>query len=342
MLPTPLTRFDSDRFDQILPQFSQAVAHTSHPRYSTVRGLLNHIRNSGIQTKQLTEIVYDLCTFVCKNYSTLKYRKSTLLLCLEIGFRHLDHPGQWIEAKLVHTEYHRKLAEIVFGEKDAEAIADLICAWASLSHSHDPYISLQICTRYLTGLGNIYQSSPRLRKCVISVIQLSTDQPPEQAGVVEFVGLLNDLQLCENDKADRLGWLKVLLDTIQSSAEPQGLSHSYWELLLEYAAYWADRPGLRTYNPDVMVALEGSKEWDKLGCWIGVVWMMWPPGGGVTTEEELKQVMLSLSQQKPEAIQELKRQMEQMDSKWSWVNIPESFQQICKQAHDNTAQQSGL
>ena len=339
-----LTHFSSDRFDQILPQFSQAIAqaiHNSHPNCNQVRGLVNHIRNSGIQTMQLTEMVYELCSLVCKNYSALRYRKSTLLLCLKIGFRHLDHPEQLIEAKLVHTEHHQKLAEIVFGEKDAEAIADLLCAWTSLSHSHGPYTSLQICTRYLTGLGNLHQSSPRLRKCIISVIQLSANQPLEQTEVTKFVGLLNDLQLCKNDHGDSLGWLKVLLDTIQSSAEPQGLSHPYWELLLEYAAHWADRPGLRTYNPDVMVALEGSEEWDKLKCWIGVVWMMWPPGGGMTTEEELKHVMVSLSQQKPEAIQELEKQMERWIG-WGWVDIPKSFQQICKQAHDNTAQQFGL
>ena len=90
-----------------------------------------------------------------------------------------------------------------------------------------------------------------------------------------------------------------------------------------------------------MVTLEGSKEWDKLKCWIGVVWMMWPPEGEETTEEELKHVMFLLSQKKPDAIQELEKQMEQWSGEWPWVSIPKSLQQICKQACENTAQQSG-
>ena len=345
VLPAPLTYFSSDRFDQILPQFSQAVTQaicTSHSSCSRVQGLLNHIRNSGIRTKQLTEMVYGLCSLVCENYSVLENRKSTLLLCLDIGFRHLDPEVHWIQAELVHTEHHQKLAEIVFGEKDGEAIADLIHAWTSRSGSHKPYPSLQICTQYLTGLGHLYQSSPRLRKCVIYVVQCIGNQPLEQVGVAGFVGLLNDLQICEDDIGYGLESLRILLDTIHCSVEPQHLSHSYWEYLLNCAAYWADRPGLRTYNPHVMVTLEGCKEWDKLKCWIGVVWMMWPPGGGETTEEELRNIMLSLSHQKPDAIQELEKQMEQLSSRWRWVNIPKSFQQICKQACDNIPQQSAL
>jgi hypothetical protein len=342
----PLTYFSSDRFDQILSQFSKATAHaihTSNPNCNQIRGLVGHIQYSGIRTKQLTEMMYELCSLVCKNYSTLKYRKSTLLLCLEIGFWHLDHTERQIGAKLVHTEHHQKLAEIVFGQKDAEAIADLLHAWTSYSHPHEPYPSLQICTRYLTGLGNLYQSSPRLRKCAISVIQLSAGRTPEQAGVEGFVGLLNDLQISVDDVSGSLEWLNILLDAIQGSAEPQHLSHSYWELLLEYTAYWADRlRPRRTYNPHVLVTLESSKEWNKLKYWIGVVWMLWPPEGGRTREEDLKHTMFSLSQQKPEAIQELETQMEGLSRKWTWVDIPESFQQICKQAHGDVAQQSAL
>ena len=342
--PTHLTHSASDRFDQILPQFSQAITqafYTSHSSCSQVQYLLNHIRNSGIRTKQLTEMVYELCSLVCEGHSALEYRKSTILLCLEIGFRHLNQTEEWIEAELFHTEHHQKLAEIVIGEKDAEAIADLIYAWSSRSNSHEPYPSLQIYTGYLTGLGNLYQSSPRLRKCAIYVVQLIVDQPLEQLEIVEFVGLLNDVQIHRGGIHNPFHWLRTLLHIIQCSAEPQCLSHSYWELLLEYAANWPDDPIPESYNPDVMVTLEGSKEWDKLKCWIGVVWIKWLPGGGVTTEEELGQVMLSLSQQKPEAIQELGKQMEQF-SKIPWVKIPESFHWICEQTYNNIAQQSAL
>ena len=287
-------------------------------------------------------MVYDLCSLVCKNYSALIFRKSTLLFCLEIGFRHLDYTQQWIEAKLVHTEHRQKLAEIVFDARDGEAIADLIQAWTSRSSSHGPYPSLQICATYLTGLGDLYQSSPRLRKCVISMVKLIADQPLEQAEAEGFVRLLNDLQMCEDMDYRQLEWLIILLNIVQCSAEPQYLSHSYWKSLLNHAAFWVGEPGLKTYNPYVMVTLEESEEWDKLKCWIGVVWIMWPPGGGDTTEEELKCVMLSLSQKKPDAIQDLEGQMEQLSNRWIWFEIPKPFQQICKEVYDSMAQQPAL
>ena len=287
-------------------------------------------------------MVYELCSLVCKNYSALKYQKSTLLLSLEIGFRHLNPKAKQIEAELIHTEHHQKLAEVVFDEGDSEAIADLLCAWTSHSGSHQPYPSLQKCVKHLIGLHHSYQSSARLRQCVIVTIGHIGYELFEQAGVVGLAGFLNNLQICEDDMGYRREWLETLLDTIQCSAEPQYLSYPCWELLLEHATYWSDEPGLRSYNPHVTVALAGSKEWDKLRCWIGVVWMMWPPGGGVTTEEELKHVMLSLSHQKPDAIQELEKQIEKLDKEWSWVKIPESFQQICKQAYDNAVQQPAL
>lgn len=160
--------------------------------------------------------------------------------------------------------------------------------------------------------------------------------------MVEFVGLLNDLQICENDINYGFEWLKILLSTIQCSVEPQSLSHSYWELLLKFAVHWSGRPIFRAHDSHVVMALDSCKEWDKLKCWIGIIWMIWPPEGGETGEEDLKHIMLSLSHQKPGAIQELEKQMEQWSSEWPWVNISESFQQICQQIYDNTAQRSVL
>lgn len=106
---------------------------------------------------------------------------------------------------------------------------------------------------------------------------------------------------------------------------------------MELVAYYSDELRDITYIPHIMLSLEDKQEWDKLECWITIVWMVWPPESGGTKEEDLKHVMLLLFYQQPGALQKLEEQME----KWSW-EIPESFQQICKQAHDEVAQQVTL
>ena len=66
-------------------------------------------------------------------------------------------------------------------------------------------------------------------------------------------------------------------------------------------------------------------------------WMVWPPGAGGITEEDLDRLMLSLFRQRPGAFRKLEQWME----RWSQSNnkdIPESFQQICKQAQEAVQQ----
>jgi len=52
--------------------------------------------------------------------------------------------------------------------------------------------------------------------------------------------------------------------------------------------------------------------------------------------------MFSLFHQRPGALQELEEEMEQWSKEYSWVQIPDSFKQICKKAHDKGAQQAIL
>ena len=84
-----------------------------------------------------------------------------------------------------------------------------------------------------------------------------------------------------------------------------------------------------------MVSLENAEAWDKLMCWVAVVWMVWPPGDGQTTEEDLEHAMLSLLHQKSDSIQELEGKI----SRWGSGRI-ESFQRIservCEQAQQAT------
>ena len=313
--------------------------YTPSPNFGQLRVLQNHIQNSGMRTKQLTEMAYEWCSLACSNLSVMEDRGYPFLLSLEIGFRHLDPTTQWIEAKLTHREHHWKLATIVFRSGDGEAIADLLHAWTSESDSHAPYSSLKMCAEHLIGLHDLQPFSPRLRQHIINTIELIGYQPFEQAGTDGFIGLLNTLDVHYSDIHYSYTWAKLLLDVIQSPATIQHLSNLYWEWLAYLAVRWSSELASQTtYNPHTIASLEGSGEWDKLKCWLYVVWTVWPPGDQAT-KESLEHVMFSLSCQQPGAIQELEEQLDEYDRQWSWITVPESFQQICKKIQ---AQQTTL
>jgi hypothetical protein len=283
-----------------------------------------------MRTKQLTEMAYEWCSLACSNLSVTNEGTILSSCLLNLVFATLTPKGSEIEAKLTHREHHQKLATIIFRSEDGEAIADLLHAWTSESSSHTPYSSLKICAEHLIGLHNLQPFSPRLRHLTINAIKLIGYQPFEQAGIDGFIGLLNILDVSVEDAGYNYIWAKLLLDVIQSSGKIQDLSHSYWEQFVNLACYWApELAESTTYNPHTMASLEGDGEWDKLECWLCVVWMMWSPEGGKTTEEDLEHVMFSLSSQRPGAIQEFKRKLEK-NEEWRGASIPGSFQQICK------------
>jgi len=164
----------------------------------------------------------------------------------------------------------------------------------------------------------------------------------EQVGVEGFVRLLNDLEVCEEDMDTRHVWADLILDTIQSSEGIQHLSHSYWELLVKLIVHWGWGYQLRAgmYNPHIIISLQDAKEWDKLKCWICIVWIVWPEDS--ETQDDLEHVMLSLFHQQPAALQKLEEWMKQWSQVHWWHKIPNSFQQICKQGHDKVTQQNTL
>ena len=276
----------------------------------------------------------------CSNLPIIKHRDYPFLLSLEIGFRHFDPKTLQIEAELIYGEHNQELAIIVFKSKDGEAIADLLHAWTSESSSHAPYSSLKVCAEHLIGLHNLQPFSPRLQHHIITTVELIGYQPFEQVGLGRFIELLNILDVQVEDIRSSYKWAKLLLDVIQSPAQIQHLSHSYWEWLIRLAAFWS--PELAdgtTYNPHTIGSLGDNGEWDRLKCWLCVVWMVWPPKSDQTIED-LEHVMLSLCHQRPGAIQELEENLEKYS--WPWTGIPESFQQICKKVHNEAAQQATL
>jgi len=98
----------------------------------------------------------------------------------------------------------------------------------------------------------------------------------------------------------------------------------------------SEAPWLRgdlAYSPQTTILLTEAQEWSKLECWMGTVWMVRPPGTGAITEEDLGYPMLLLFHRRSGAARKLKQWVEQRSQKCG-EDIPESFQEICKHAHE--------
>jgi hypothetical protein len=318
----------SDQLERILSQFSQAITsatHPSHPQFEYLPQVLLELTELRNRPSNFTVMAYEWCSNLCRNCSSLADREELLPLSLEIGFRHLDHQYQWISAELAHTKYHKQMVDIVFHSRDEEFIADLLHAWTSTSESHGPHPSLSTCARHLVCLQ---PTSERLRRLVIRSIELIGYKEFEGVGLEQFVELLDDLNVGVEDVEDREQWALLLLNVIHSSEGIQGLSHQYWELFWELTISCSWRLGGYIWSSHITAFLKDSQEWDKLECWIGVIWMVWPPGTGGTIED-IEHAMLSLFCQRPGAIQKLKQRMEHW-GKENDYQVPESFQRICE------------
>jgi len=306
----------------------------------------------------LTAMVYNWCSVIYEKRERLQDWNS-LLVCLEIGFRHLDFRTECIGIVLTHTKHHQGLVDVVFKSQESEPIADLLHAWTANHKYHRPAQGLlDFCPAHLIGLRNLVPFSPRLRRLIIRSVELIGYKGFEGAGVEGFIGLLNHLHVAVEDMDDKYNWGKLLLDTIQSSEGIQHLFHWYWELLVELAALeyplestfmdlFMERgapSGSRRLSLDlahslqIITSLTEAKEWSKLECWVGIVWMLLPeeldPGEG-----DLGHSMTLLFRQRPEAAQKLEQWMEQW-SQGAHKDVPESFKQAHERAH-GAAQRDG-
>lgn len=283
----------------------------------------------------LTEMAYAWCAMVWESYGNWG---GLCTFPLEIGFRHLDPHDRWIRADLTHMAYHQELVEAVFESHDGEVIADFLQALTMKDSSGNPArTSLGICTRYITHLhDNIgLPFSPRLRRLVIRSIALTGYEGFEEVGSRECIELLNRLRIGVEDMDWPNEWTSILLKAIQSSEGVPRLAVHSWELLAEltteYSRTLEDRT---TYSPLVTASLLDAKEWDKLECWIGVLWMAWPSETNDMTGD-LRHAADTLFGQRPGAVQKLSRWMERW-SEDTGKAIPTSFQRLREEMQLNT------
>ena len=304
--------------------------------------MLARFCNLEMRNDHLTEVAYKWCSMVCESQSSLENREELLLLSLEIGFRHISPKDSWIEARLTHMESHQKMVDIVFQSGESEAIADLLCSWTSRSALHNPHPSLKTCAQYLVGLSHLQPFSPRLQQAIITSIGLIDHKEFEQVGMEGIIGLLNGLYVHLDNISNIYEWTGLLLSIVQSPEGIQYASHQYWELLVELVGFSPWGLECNTCGPHIMKSLEDAKEWEKLECYMGIVWIKWSMGKideELETDEELEHITLSLFQQRPGAIQRLEHWVGEV-SPHSARQRSKSFQQMFDEVYLNGGQQS--
>ena len=282
----------------------------------------------------LTQMTYKWCSMICENRESFEDWGRLVLVCLEIGFRHLDSTPWYIGFHLTHTEHHRALVDVVFESRESEVIVDLLHAWTTgCIYSEHPDELLSSCAGHLVGLHHLVPFSLRLRRLVIRSVEHIGYKGFEGVGVERFIELLNHLHVTVKDMDSGARWADILLETFQTPKGAQRLSDQYLELLVELtiSISWNWRHP-QAYSPQITKFLVEAQEWSKLEYWIGIVWMTWPSRTGGETEEGLDDSTLLLFRQRPEAVQKLEQWMERRYK--TYGNIPEPFKQICKQAHE--------
>ena len=359
--------FTSDHMMEILNRLSKAILSAisgTHTQRESILHVLCDLIKLDTYPKYLTMMAYDWCSAICENRQNLRNWETLLLISLEIGFRRLDI--QDLFARLTHTEHHLEMVNVVFKSRESETIADLLHAWtAEGSENARAGTLVGVYAGSLVGLHDLVPFSSRLRRFVIRSVGLFGYKGFEGVGVGVggFIELLDHLHVTIEDMDGKSLWVRLLLDTLQSSEGAQRLSHWYWELLAELAVSESQWPrSVIAYSPQITTFLTKAQEWSKLECWMGTVWMLWAPETAGTlmvwpprptaigiAEKDLENSTLLLFRQRPDAVRKLERWLKQWSQKrgegipgWAEQNrgedIPELFQRICKKAREAARQ----
>ena len=325
--------FASDRLEQVLDQVTKTITsalNTPHLRDRVVGEALLYLARLENHSGELAEIAYGWCAAIWENRQAYDYWETLLSLSLEVGFRRVD-PRARID--LVLTEPHRQLAGSVFKSNRNEPIEDLLFALNQSALGEPAVKSLGSFNRYILELHNsTVPFSPRLRQLVLESVALIGYERFDVEGDC-FFGFFNHLSAVVEVADVPINLFSTFLEVAQSYGGHRDLAIQSWELLANLTAERSRRSYFR-YDPYVISSLLGAKEWEKLECWMGVFWMLWPPEIS-NAPGDLKSPMESLFRARPGAIRKLAEWMGRSCESRK-VDVPESFKRICEQARQAT------
>ena len=312
---------------------TSALNAPGHPRYELIHDTILCL--TGVEGRPLSYegTAYEWCAVIWENSQSYKDWEG-LFLSLEFGFRHHDPHRCRVSFDLPHTENHREFTKAVFKSNRHEAIEDLLCALVMHCSGEPAIKSFGFCKWYIVDLLNgsvTAPISPRLLQLIIRSIGLIGYRGFEEVRPGQTVELLNHLRIGVGDIPWPSSLTSMLMEAIKSAKAPQSLAIQVWESLARSAIFRSRTlMSVTTYDPHVTDFLLDAQEWEKLECWLGIVWMTWLSETDDVTEE-VKHATNLLFRQKPAAVQKHTQWMEE----WSGLEkkpIPGTFQQICEQA----------
>lgn len=338
------TSFGGDHLESILSHLSQAVidvAFYSHPRHWLLSDIFASLTKWTSPPAHLTQHAYQWCSAICEKNEDLSVCGDLLTLALRLGFRRADVRVDWMRYPLVHTTYHGRMIDIVFSTKDPDVIADALCAWtlSDILQLHFP--SLGACVDRFADLADM-EIPPRLRRMVIRSIESLGH--PEFDGIAGLVPLLNRLEVEAHEIEWGSRWTRFLLSVFRSSLGRQCLSSHYWQRIVPMSM----RPGLFDLcllpsDLEAMRSFEELGDWEKLEVWIGLMWILELPEGGINVEE-VGQVTRTLFRNRPSALRTVHEwalgASEDVDSLYS--RHGDTFRTVCDQAREEIERERSL
>ena len=329
VLLTPYTSVHS-KLTLALGELSKAIDSLGERSDSQIlRGALHIMNQLEVRHEWREKIAYRCCVKIWDYRLIYEDWEGLLRLSLEIGFRRIRPPAGFHVPRF-EGKFPLELFDVVCDSRDSEAITDL--AWASLGIDVSGERGLDIVNKLVNPHDGVTEPFPQgLGRTFTFLAGHMGSAAVRRVGGGRFIELLDRLDinlkdhypLPSNYVRDR--WAVILLEIIRLPDGVQCLATRFWEFLAEIVTDWCHIDGSYGYNRDVAIYLADGEEWDKLECWLAVVWMQWTPRPG-NVENSLEDAMKSLFQQQPDAVQGLTQRMERWEGK-AWGCMPRSFQE---------------
>ena len=319
-------QFTSDRMEEVVEHVARAIdSAAGTPDFEIIWGVLHILRQLKKHPWGLVDQAYRWCLMIWRNRDSYEDWETLALLSLEVGFHHhcisLDSRAYF---PYMDGQLHQGVYRTVLESNNAEAVTALV--WASLMFDRTGELGLRICADYIIDhRGRITEPSSRhLRSFFTNHVVRMGSYAVKKVGKERSVQVLNGLHI-GIEKAghrERGSWSEILVEVIRF-AKARCLALHSWKFLAEFATE-GRRLHFVTYDPDITISLTNAQEWDKLECWVGIVWMECPPEPD-SVAKDLEDAMEVLAKERPGA---LRKRVE----RWSGEhrrNLPASFQLTC-------------